>query len=160
MVACSGVVCSGCEKRQGVDATKKTSATAVTGKMEIIAPTTPAEHVYTTRAVVTRLPASGGLYFEAHHEEIPDFVGRDGTVTGMKEMIMDFPTMHPSVDLGALKVGEKVAITFEVRYKSEPRSVITKIERLGADVTLSLGRVQEHVHGKVQDKVPDKVEGR
>lgn len=114
------------------------AATPFYGKMEVVTPTTPAEQTYTVRAVVMGLPASGRAYLELHHEEIPHFVGRDGSVEGMKEMIMDFPTIRPDVNLSAFAVGDKVEATFEVRWKSEPRTVVTKMTPLAAETVLNL----------------------
>ncbi len=110
--------------------------------MEVVTPVTPAEQTYTVRAVVTGTPASGRAYLELHHEEIPTFIGRDGGVERMSEMIMDFPSIHPSADLASVHVGDKVEFTFEVRWKSEPRTVITAITRLPNDTTLNLSEPQ------------------
>jgi len=108
------------------------------GKMEVMTPTTAADQTYTVRAVTMGLPASGRAYLELHHEEIPQFVGRDGSVEGMKEMIMDFPAIRPDVDLSTFAVGDKVEATFEVRWKSEPRTVVTKMTKLAAETELNL----------------------
>ncbi|HEX2837619.1 MAG TPA: copper-binding protein [Phycisphaerales bacterium] len=113
------------------------------GKMEVVTPATSPEQSYTVRAVVMGLPASGRAYLELHHEEIPHFVGRDGSVEGMKEMIMDFPAIRPDVDLSALAIGDKVEATFEVRWKSEPRTVVTKIAKLPESTALNLKDVTD-----------------
>jgi Cu/Ag efflux protein CusF len=113
------------------------------GKMEVIVPGTPAEQTYTVRAVVMGLPATGRAFLELHHEEIPDFIGRDGAVEGMKEMIMDFPSIHPAADLRPLRVGDKVEVTFEVRWKSEPRTIVTALTPLPADTVLNLKPVTD-----------------
>lgn len=112
------------------------------GKMEVASPTTTAEQTYTVRAVVMGTPASGRAYLELHHEEIPSFIGRDGAVEGMKEMIMDFPAIHPGVDLASIRVGDKVDATFEVRWKSDPRTLITSLRALPADTQLNLSEVK------------------
>ncbi|MFO0833018.1 MAG: copper-binding protein [Phycisphaerales bacterium] len=113
------------------------------GKMEVLVPATPAEQTYTVRAVVMGLPASGRAYLELHHEEIPTFVGRDGSAEGMKEMIMDFPSILPTVDLGSIHVGDKVEVTFEVRWKSDPRTVVTGMRPLPGETALNLKPVQD-----------------
>lgn len=113
------------------------------GKMEVVTPTTAPEQTYTVRAVVMGLPASGRAYLELHHEEIPEFIGRDGSVEGMKEMIMDFPAVRPDVDLSTFAVGDKVETTFEVRWKSEPRTVVTKMTKLRESTALNLKAVTD-----------------
>jgi hypothetical protein len=113
------------------------------GRMTVISPTTPAEYTYTTRGEITGLPGSGSLYVQVHHEAIADFANRSGEVVGMKEMIMDMPNATPDVDIKALKMGDKVAMTFEVRYKSDPRMVITKFELLPAETVLNLSPIVE-----------------
>lgn len=114
------------------------------GKISVVTPTTPAEQTYTTRGRVEGLPASGRLYFEIHHEEIPEFVGKDGTVTGMHEMIMDMPSFSPEAaqQLQSLQIGDVVAMTFEVRYASDPRSLVTRLEKLAQETPLKLGKVE------------------
>jgi hypothetical protein len=114
------------------------------GKIEVVSPTTPPEQTYTTRGRIEGLPASGRLYFEIHHEAIPEFIGKDGAVTGMHEMIMDMPSFSPDAarQLAAMRVGDAVAMTFEVRYQSEPRSRVTKIVKLPAETPLTLGAVE------------------
>jgi hypothetical protein len=61
----------------------------------------------------------------------------------MKEMIMDMPNAIPDVKLDELAIGDKVSMTFEVRYKTDPRMVITKIEKLPADTAMNLRPVEE-----------------
>jgi hypothetical protein len=70
------------------------------------------------------------MYLQAHHETIPDFVGRSGSVTGMPEMIMEFPALRKGIDLSPFSVGDAVRITFEVRWKSDPRTLVTSIQVL------------------------------
>jgi Cu/Ag efflux protein CusF len=110
------------------------------GQTEFIAPATPAEQTYTVRARVVSLPSETSQYLQVHHEAIPDFVGGSGEVVGMEEMTMPFPWMHPLIDLAVLKPGDVVAITFEVRYKADPRSLVTKIEKLPAETTLNFDK--------------------
>ena len=121
------------------------------GKIEIVAPSTPAEHVYTTRGRITGLPATGQLYLRVHHENIPEFVGRDGTRIGMNEMDMEFPWIAPGLSLRSLRIGDAVSLSFEVRWKSEPLTLVTKLEKLPADTPLNLG-------GFVEDAPPEKAQ--
>jgi hypothetical protein len=81
------------------------------GRMTVVSPATPAEHTYTTRAVITGLPGKGALYLQVHHEAIPEFVNKAGETTGMKEMIMEMPAVTPAVNIAAHKAGDKVAKT-------------------------------------------------
>jgi hypothetical protein len=111
--------------------------------MNFLRPLTPAEYTYTTRGVITGLPGRGTLYVQVHHEEIPEFVNKAGEATGMKEMIMDMPNAIPDVQPNDFSLGDKVSMTFEVRYKSDPRMVITKLEKLPADTVMKLRPVEE-----------------
>lgn len=108
------------------------------GKMEVVAPSTPAEHTYSTRGRITGLPASGQLYLRVHHEDIPDFVDRKGERIGMNEMDMEFPWITPGASLRGLSVGDAVGLTFEVRWNSDPLTLVTRINRLPADTHLNL----------------------
>jgi len=110
------------------------------GQTEFIVPATPAEHTYVVRGRVVSLPSETSQYLQVHHEAIPDFVGSGGDTVGMEEMTMPFPWMHKSVDLGVLKPGDVVAITFEVRYKADPRSLVTGIETLPPGTALNFKR--------------------
>lgn len=113
------------------------------GRMNFLQPLTPPEYTYTTRGVITGLPGRGTLYVQVHHEEIPEFVNKAGEKTGMKEMIMDMPNALPDVKLDAFAIGDKVSMTFEVRYKTDPRMVITKMDKLPADTVMNLRPVED-----------------
>ncbi|MFN5943528.1 MAG: hypothetical protein ACK5P8_03940 [Phycisphaerae bacterium] len=113
------------------------------GRMTFLRPLTAPEYTYTTRGVITGLPGRGTLYVQVHHEEIPEFVNKAGEKTGMKEMIMDMPNAIPDVKLDEFAIGDKVSMTFEVRYKTDPRMVITKIEKLSADTAMNLRPMED-----------------
>ncbi len=118
------------------------------GRVEVVAPTTPAEYSYTSRGVVVGLPEAqfrpgGVIYLQLHHENIPDFTLENGVKAGMNEMIMDFPTISPNVSFAGLKIGDKVEFVMEVRWKSEPRFVVTRLEKLDPATKLQLGAVVE-----------------
>jgi hypothetical protein len=98
----------------------------------------PADHTYTVRGRVERLPGTEGP-LAVCHEAIPDFVGRDGRVVGMGSMTMDFEHIATDVSLEGIGVGDAIAMTFEVRWKSEPRTLVTKIEKLPHGTELKLG---------------------
>jgi hypothetical protein len=117
------------------------------GRVEVVSPATPGEASYTTRGRIEGMPQAqfrpgGVIYLQLHHEMIPEFVGPTGEVEGMKEMIMDFPTIAPGVSWEGLKVGDPVELTFEVRWKSEPRFILTRLVRLPDDVQLNLSAVE------------------
>lgn len=93
----------------------------------------PPDQTYTVRGIIERLPAPGAPLI-VHHQPIPEFIGRDGTVVGMKEMSMEFAHVAPGVALASHKVGDPILLTFEVRWKSEPRSLVTAIMPAEASV--------------------------
>jgi len=96
-------------------------------------------HTYTVRARVVKLP-SGPVdagEITLHHEEIPDFVGKDGSTTGMKSMIMPFPA-GPGISFDGLEPNDVVEIDFAVNWERKPYYQITRIEPLPAGTTLDL----------------------
>jgi hypothetical protein len=117
------------------------------GRVEVVSPATPAEASYTTRGRIEGLPEAqfrpgGVIYLQLHHEFIPEFVGPTGEVEGMKEMIMDFPTIAPGVSWAGMEVGDPVELTFEVRWTSEPRFILTRLARLPDGAKLNLSGVE------------------
>lgn len=128
-------------------ATDAAPTTMHLGRVEVVSPATAAEASYTTRGRIEGLPEAqfrpgGVIYLQLHHEVIPEFVGPTGEVEGMKEMIMDFPTIAPGVSWEGMKVGDPVELTFEVRWKSDPRFILTRLTRLPDDVKLNLSAVE------------------
>jgi Cu/Ag efflux protein CusF len=88
---------------------------------------------YTVRGRITDLPdpahpASG---LQIQHEEIKDFLRKDGT-RGMASMTMDFP-VAPGVSLEGLSANDPVEFTFEVDW---PRYQVTSITRLPPETVL------------------------
>lgn len=103
-----------------------------------------ADQVYLTRARIDALPSADGKFsLMLHHEEIKDFVGKNGTVVGMKEMIMPFADLAPGVELTGFKVNDLVEVVFEVRWNKAPRTLLTSIRPLPADTKLNLSKVVE-----------------
>jgi hypothetical protein len=112
------------------------------------APTTPegpADASYTTRGRVIALPGPirAKQFLKVHHELIPEFKNRRGEVVGMKEMIMDFPDVAAGDVVKGIRVGQDVRITFEVRWNTSPRTLITMIEPLPEGETLTLQPIVE-----------------
>jgi hypothetical protein len=102
------------------------------------APTTPAEQTYTVRGRVVRLPSPPRQNLVVHHEPIPGFVDRTGTVVGMSEMEMDFGWLAPGCGVEGVGEGDLVELKFEVRWRSSPPTLVTAIRRLepGAGVNI------------------------
>jgi hypothetical protein len=105
----------------------------------VAAPSSPADQTYTVRARLLELPADG-KYLQVHHEVIEEFVNRDGKVTGMKEMAMEFADLSPDAarTVKSMSPGDAVEIAFEVRWTTEPRMWVTGIRRLKDDEPLRL----------------------
>lgn len=99
---------------------------------------------YDTLGRIISLPSKDGKRpLEIHHEEIPHFLGRDGTKVGMKEMIMPFHDLSAGVSLEGFKPGDSVRFTFEVRWNTSPRTLVTKLTPLEPGVTLKLSEIVE-----------------
>lgn len=105
------------------------------------APTAP-EAVYTVRGRIASLPdpAKPGSSLQIQHEPIDNFVRQDGKL-GMDSMTMPFP-LAKSVSLEGLAANDVVEVTFEVRWKSQPRFQTTKIVKLPADTEVHLGKAK------------------
>ena len=99
------------------------------GRTEFVSPATSPEHRYTTRGRLEALPGPTSPYLRVHHESIDNFMQRDGSL-GMREMIMEFPAFAPGVSLSDLSPGDTIEFDWEVRYASEPTSIITAIRKL------------------------------
>lgn len=98
-------------------------------------PPPPPEATYETRGIVRKLPAgdAGGDILIAH-EEIPSFADPDGKVVGMPAMTMPF---HVAPEhLTGVALGDRVTVTFGVRWRNGPPLEILALETLGADVRL------------------------
>jgi Copper binding periplasmic protein CusF len=99
---------------------------------------------YTVRGKLISLPSAYGKQsLQIHHEAIPDFKGRSGAVTGMKEMIMPFPDIAPQVSLSGLSPGAAVEFTFEVRWDAPPRTLVVRLVPLAPETPLHLSEVVE-----------------
>lgn len=97
----------------------------------------PADQTYTVRGEVDGLPGPKS-FLSVHHEAVPGFVASDGAKSGMREMIMDFPDLAKGVSLVGLEIGDPVEMVWEVRWKSDPRILVTTIRELPAGTKLNL----------------------
>jgi hypothetical protein len=93
---------------------------------------------YRTRGQVTAKSGQGDdARVNILHEAIPTFKDRDGKVVGMESMEMIFG-YAPAVSAGSLAPGDKLAFDFEVRWSGTPPIVLTRVEKLPSDTTLTL----------------------
>jgi hypothetical protein len=105
-------------------------------------PTTlPPDQTCTTRGVITMLPTPDRKrMLSIHHESIPDFKNKFGDIQPMKTHEMPFPDLAPGLSLDSFAVGDKVELTFEVRWKSDQTWLLTKLSKLNPDTDLQLSR--------------------
>lgn len=98
---------------------------------------TPPEATYTVRGIVEELPAPASQQpeFLVQHEAIDDFVNTEGKVVGMNAMTMKFP-LAQGLTYEGIEVGDPVQLTFELRYRSNPRFQTIAIEELPAGTEL------------------------
>lgn len=109
----------------------------------------PADQTYTTRGVITTLPpppssaaaqrAGLGQMLSIHHESIPTFKNKFGETQPMKSHDMPFPNLADGLSLDGLAVGDKVELTFEVRWKHEKTWVLTRLAKIASETPLDLG---------------------
>lgn len=101
------------------------------------APADPPDQTYTVRGEVAGLPQEGEAtrQLRVHHESVPGFVGFEGEVVGMASMTMPFP-LADSVDLAGVEVGDKVEMTFEVRWEGSPPLTVVALRELPAGTVL------------------------
>lgn len=97
----------------------------------------PPDHTYTDRGVLVQLPDQQEGDLMIQHESIENFIDRDGHETVMKSMVMPF-TPAKDLSLKGFSPGDKVAFTFEVRWKSQPMLRVVEIRKLPGDTQLEL----------------------
>ena len=102
------------------------------------APTGPADATYSTRGQVMELPSTAGGELAVHHEAVPDFRDSEGKPEHMESMSMPFAVAN-DVSLAGIAPGDKVAITFEVRWNAQPALRVVKLEELPESTALDLG---------------------
>jgi Cu/Ag efflux protein CusF len=95
-----------------------------------------ADATYTVRAEIVRLPAAPGGELYLRHESIPDFRDSKGETVGMASMTMPF-SAPAALDLAGFAAGDRVAATFEVRWKAARMPLqVTRLEKLPAGTAL------------------------
>ena len=102
------------------------------------APTGPADATYSARGQVMELPQVAGGELSVHHEAIRDFRDRDGKPSHMDSMSMPF-AVAPEVSLAGVAPGDKIEMTFEVRWEGLPTLRIVKLQELPESTALDLG---------------------
>jgi hypothetical protein len=107
----------------------------------------PADATYTTRGRIESLPTTPGGGLRIHHEAIPDFKAKSGSVVGMGSMTMPFIPAE-GLDLSSLAPGDQVSFTWELRWNARPNSRIVSIEKLAPGVTLNFGAPPEPAPSK------------
>ncbi len=102
-------------------------------------------HRYTVRGQVAALPRPGrpGSELLIHHEPVPDFVDFSGKKVGMQSMTMPFP-LADGVSLAGIDRGDKVEMSFEVRWHGAPPLQVTEIHELPPDTELHFGDSSGH----------------
>ncbi len=100
-------------------------------------PATEPDQVYTVRGEIAGVPQGPGelRQLRVRHESVPDFVDSQGEVVGMASMTMPFPVAE-SVDVDDLEPGDKVEMTFEVRWSGDRPLRVVEVEELPADTVL------------------------
>ncbi len=99
-------------------------------------PPAPPEVTYDTRGIVRKLPPGGaGGDILIAHEAIQSFADQDGKTVGMPAMTMPFH-VATSDRLTGVAVGDRVGLTFGVRWSNGPPLEILVVEPLGPDVRL------------------------
>ena len=111
-----GCFSTGCDQEPPASASPSSSSASVDAEVE------SSRHHYTVRGKVVELPAEGDARgsFRVHHEAIDDFRNPQGEVVGMSSMAMPFPPAE-GLDLGGLKVGDKVELDFTVDWSPARR---------------------------------------
>lgn len=95
---------------------------------------------YTVRGVVINLvpEADSQGRIVILHEAIENFENENGKKVGMEPMAMSFGVTK-KVPLSEINPGDKVFINFDMRWKKDPRMLITRLEHLDKDTQLDLG---------------------
>lgn len=97
----------------------------------------PPDQTYTLRGEVVGLPQGSEepRQLRVRHESLPEFVGFEGEVVGMASMTMPFP-LADSIELEGVEEGDKVEMTFEVRWEGSPPLRVVELEELPPETEL------------------------
>ena len=98
----------------------------------------PADATYSTRGQVVEVPKDAAGELSVHHEAVPDFRDAEGKPSHMDSMSMPF-AVAPEVSLAGIAPGDKVEMTFEVRWSSQPALRVVKLHELPEGTALALG---------------------
>lgn len=112
-------------------------AGACSPAVEEAEPASEPDQVYSVRGEVMGLPQGPGelRQIRVRHESVPDFVDSEGQVVGMASMTMPFPVAE-SVDVDDIEPGDKIEMTFEVRWSEGSPLRVVEVEELPADTAL------------------------
>lgn len=102
----------------------------------------PPPAAYEVRGLVRQVKEQsiGRTQLSIHHEAMPEFVGIQGEVEGMKSMTMPF-TVAETVDLEGVAPGTKVLFQLTVDWSAPEPALITGIEVLPEDFELQLEKL-------------------
>ncbi|MEM9489515.1 MAG: copper-binding protein [Myxococcota bacterium] len=123
----------------GMGACKDSSEASGGGAASGIKESAAALATYTVRGEVRNILRKGDKIttLDIHHEEMPEFVNREGEKTGMASMTMPFGVPNGLVvDWAA--VGAKVELTCTVDWERRPIMEITRLTKLPPDTELTL----------------------
>lgn len=98
---------------------------------------------YTIRGRIVALPKPTGVSrdLQIHHEALTAFYDRADKDVGMKEMVMDFPSIAPGVALDSLGPGDVVVFDLDVDWSVRDFTkvyVVTRLAKLPAGTKLRL----------------------
>jgi Cu/Ag efflux protein CusF len=97
----------------------------------------PAAATYTVRGQVLEVPREAGGELTVHHEAVPGFHDRQGRPSPMDSMSMPF-AVAPEVSLSGVAPGDRVQMTFEVRWQGGPPLRVVALHELPATTELAL----------------------
>ena len=112
-------------------------ATLACGEPELPA----ADASYEVRGQVIDVPREACDNLTVHHEAIAEFRDRDGKPSEMESMSMPF-LVAPGVSLAGIAPGDKVEMTFEVRWQGDVPLRVTALRELPEATALDLGGPQ------------------
>lgn len=122
----AALLAQGCQKSNPSDSSRAEQAV----------PLAPPDQTYVVRGIVKRVDRSR-QEIVIQHEAIPTFVNASGKQVGMAAMAMPF-ALGPNAAAATIAEGDEVEFTFEVRWQSEPMSLVTQLTKLPPDTQLDL----------------------